>query len=106
MKYLSMIVFVGAMMLNISSWAQETPVVDQRQQNQRARIRGGVASGEVTRREAARLRAEQRHIRRTERRAKADGKVTRRERAKINRKQNRASRDIRRQKNDAQQRPE
>jgi hypothetical protein len=87
----------------IYSYAQEhTPVVNQRQQNQRARIREGRVSGELTRKETARLRAEQRHIRRTERRAKADGTVTSGERAKITRKQNRASRDIRRQKSDPQ----
>jgi hypothetical protein len=81
--------------------AQSTPAVDERQQNQRARIREGVASGEVTRPEAQRLRAEQHHIRRAERRAKADGEVTPRERARLQRKQNQASRDIRKQKHDA-----
>jgi hypothetical protein len=84
------------------SFAQSTPVADERQQAQQARIREGVVSGDLSRAETARLRAEQRHIRRTERRAKADGKVTARERAKIQQKQNRASRDIRRQKNDGQ----
>lgn len=84
--------------------AQTTPVVDSREQAQKARIRDGVASGEVTRAEAAKLRSEQRHIRKAERRAKADGEVTSRERARLNRKQNKASRDIRRQKNDSQQR--
>lgn len=82
--------------------AQSTPVVDARQKTQRARIHDGVESGEVTRKEAARLRAEQRHVRRAERRAKADGQVTPAERAKLQRKQNKTSRDIRRQKNDAQ----
>jgi hypothetical protein len=84
--------------------AQQTPVADGRQKAQRARIAQGVGSGEVTRAEAKRLRAEQRHIRRVERRAKADGEVTTQERAKISRKQNRASRDIRRQKHDGQDR--
>lgn len=85
--------------------AQNTPVVDKREQNQRARIREGAASGETTRGETAKLKAEQRQIKRTERRAKADGKVTRRERANLEKKQNKASRDIRRQKHDAQERP-
>ncbi len=85
--------------------AQNTPVVDERQQNQHARIRQGVASGEVTHVEAKRLRTEQRHVRRVERRAKADGEVTPQERAKLQRKQNRVSRDIRRQKHDPQDRP-
>lgn len=89
-----------------ASYAQNTPVADQRQASQRARIREGNRSGDLTRKETARLRAEQRHIRRTERRAKSDGTVTRQERAKIQRKQNRASRDIRRQKHDAQTKPQ
>jgi hypothetical protein len=85
--------------------AQQTPVVDERQQNQKTRIRQGVVSGEVTRPEAKRLRAEQRHIKRAERRAKADGEVTAQERARLQRKQNKAGRDIRRQKHDSQDRP-
>lgn len=85
--------------------AQQTPGVDKRQKVQRARIKEGVNSGEVTRTEAVRLRAEQRHIRRAERRAKADGTVTPQEKARLHRKQNKASRDIRRQKNDDQKRP-
>ena len=85
--------------------AQNTPVVDERQQNQKARITQGVVSGEVTRPEAKKLRAEQRHIKRVERRAKADGEVTPQERAKLQRKQNQANRDIRRQKHDRQDRP-
>lgn len=99
---------LGALLVLIGSgvaYAQETPVVDTRQQNQQTRIREGVASGEVTRAEAKKLRAEQRNIRRTEHRAEADGTVTDRERARLQRKQNRASRDISRQKHDRQDRP-
>jgi hypothetical protein len=95
-------VIVCLTMVTIVSYAQQTPVVNQRQRHQQARIREGVASGDLTRAETRRLRVEQRHIRRTERRAKADGTVTVQERAKIQRKQNRASRDIRRQKHDRQ----
>ena len=94
------IVFLAGM-----SQAQSTPLVDERQQNQRARIHQGVTSGEVTRAEAARLRSEQRHIKRAERRAKADGDVTRRERVVLNRKQNQASRKIAKEKHDLQDRP-
>lgn len=86
------------------TFSQSTPVVDERQQTQRARIRQGAASGELTRPETRRLRAEQRHIRRAERRAKADGTVTAGERARLARKQNKANRDIRRQKHDQQER--
>jgi hypothetical protein len=85
--------------------AQNTPAVDQRQDLQRQRIREGVASGELTRQEAANARHDQRKIRRTERRAKADGVVTTRERAGLHRQQNKANREIRRDKHDRQDRP-
>ena len=81
-----------------------TPVVTQRQNNQKARIAEGVKSGELTKRESGRLRAEQRAIRAEKRMAKADGVVTHAERAKLRADQNRASAHIRRQKHDAQKR--
>ena len=80
--------------------AQTTPAVDGRQAAQRSRINQGVASGEVTRIEAAKLRSEQRRIKRTERRAKADGRVTRNERVELHRRQNQAGRKIRSEKHD------
>jgi hypothetical protein len=100
-------IIIGSMLVLFAAVAnaQSTPVADERQQNQRARINQGVTSGEVTRTEAAKLRSEQRRIRRTERRAKADGNVTKRERVRVQRQQNQASRDIRRQKHDVQDRP-
>lgn len=84
--------------------AQTTPRVNQRQHHQHARVRHGVASGELTRREAAKAIHDQRHIRRAERRVKADDHVTRRERARLHRQQNQASRELRRNKHDAQTR--
>ena len=78
-----------------------TPVVTERQENQKARINEGVASGQLTKGEAARLRAEQRKIRAEKRMAKADGVVTPAERAKLRRDQNRASRDIYNKKHNA-----
>ncbi|MEM7550127.1 MAG: hypothetical protein AAF363_10645 [Bacteroidota bacterium] len=72
-----------------------TKRADARQKTQRARIAEGRASGEVTKREAKALRTNQRHIKRTERRAKADGEVTKAEKVKIEKKQDRASRRIR-----------
>jgi hypothetical protein len=77
---------------------------DNRQVKQGARIREGVKSGELTHREAKRLRKEQRVINRTERRMEADGEVTGAEKAKLERMQDRASKDIYRQKNDQQER--
>lgn len=81
-----------------------TPNIDARQANQRARINQGVASGELTRHEAAKLRTQQAHIRRSERAAKADGVVTRSERRRLQHQLNHADRTIKRQKHDAQTR--
>lgn len=82
----------------------QIPGVDQRQQIQRDRIRQGVTTGELTRREAANAVHHQGHIRRAERRAESDGIVTGRERARLHHMQNRAGRDLRRNKHDVQAR--
>ena len=100
---LSLVMLIGT--LGVVAQSTETPVVDQRQRNQRARIREGAKSGELTRKETVKSRGDQRRVRRTERRAKADGEVTTGERARIQRKQNKASRGLRRNKHDDQQRP-
>lgn len=82
-----------------------TPRIDQRQANQEKRIDQGVASGELTRREARKLNRQQAAINAAEDKAKADGSVTAKERHRLHKAQNHASRDIRRQKHDAQDRP-
>lgn len=69
---------------------------DRRQHRQKARIHQGVSSRELTEGEAARLRSEQRRIRRSERRAEADGDVSAREKRRLERRQDKASRDIHR----------
>lgn len=81
--------------------AQEMPRADARQRAQHVRIARGTGNGELTRGERAALKRQQRHIRRTERRAKADGEVTRREKAIVERKQDRANRTIRRAKHNS-----
>jgi hypothetical protein len=78
--------------------------IDARQARQSDRIRSGVASGDLTRREATALRSEQRGIRRMERHARADGVVTPRESRRLEHAQNRASRHINQQRHDRQQR--
>jgi len=104
-KVMALFAFVTVIGLYQAQAQVATPGVDQREALQRERIRSGAASGELTRRETAQARRDQRSIRRTERRAKADGEVTRQERAQIQHKQNRASRQLRRNKHDAQVRP-
>lgn len=104
MKKLTVIASCLMMFMAISTHAQRTPRINQREHHQHTRIHRGVADGEVTRHEAQRLRFEQHNIRKTERVAKADGHVSPREHTRIRHMQNRASRDIYRQKHDAQQR--
>ena len=104
MKKLFLLIPIFVLVFAVKTKAQNTPVIDAREENQRARIREGAASGQITHAEASHLRSEERHIRRTERRAKSDGIVTPGERTRIGHKQNRASRDIKRQKHDSQTR--
>ena len=87
---------------SVPAFAQSTPGVDQRQVNQERRIDQGVASGELTPREAARLERGQDRVENMEARAKSDGVVTRRERAKLQQAQDVESRRIHRQKHDRQ----
>ncbi|HYG19686.1 MAG TPA: hypothetical protein VD816_12190 [Ohtaekwangia sp.] len=107
MKKIPLLLVVLLLMSILTTWAQptETPVADKRQKVQRARIREGAASGELTGKETFKARQDQRQIRRTERRAKGDGEITEKEKARIQRKQNKASRDLRRNKHDGEDRP-
>lgn len=93
-----------ATVLSASALAQNSRGIDRRQHEQRDRIQQGVRSGELTRREANRLRFDQFQIRRQERRAEADGVLTARERFRINRNLNESSRDIRRLKHNRRDR--
>jgi hypothetical protein len=79
--------------------------VNARQQNQHQRVRQGVRSGELTRRETRNIAEGQRDIRQLERAYKSDGQLTRAERVDLHHEQNQASRDIYKQKHDAQDRP-
>lgn len=72
-----------------------------REKHQDKRIDRGVAQGDLTKREARRLKMEQRAIDLKQRRAKADGVVTPEERARLDKMQDRSSRDIARQRHDA-----
>ena len=84
--------------------AQITPRVDKRQQNQKTRVRRGVRSGELTRRETRNIKRSTTRTRRYEKRAKSDGVVTWRERSRLNRMQNRNSRKIYRKKHNRRDR--
>jgi opacity protein-like surface antigen len=82
----------------------DTPRIDARQAKQEQRIDQGIASGELTRREAHRLNRQQNAIDKAENKAKADGVVTGKERKALTRAQNSTSKRIHRQKHDAQER--
>jgi uncharacterized membrane protein YebE (DUF533 family) len=71
-----------------------TPNLDQRQANQQKRINQGVATGQLTPREANNLQRRQNRLNVNEQRAKADGVVTPAERQRLNREANRNSRKI------------
>ncbi len=79
-----------------------TPNLDQRQANQQKRIDQGVASGQLTNKEAARLEKGQDRVQKMEDKAKADGKVTPKERARLQKAENIQSRHIAREKHDRQ----
>lgn len=93
--------FVGS---TVFAQSAETPGIDQRQANQEKRIDQGIASGQLTEREATRLDRQQDRIDKMENRAKADGVVTNKERARLHAAQDRASRNIARQKHDRRHR--
>lgn len=101
MKWFTMAALL-AVIIPMAGFAQG---INERQQNQRQRIRQGVRSGELTRVEAARLRRREAQIGLNEARARrSGGEFTPRERARIQRQLNRSSRSIYRQKHDAQDR--
>jgi len=81
-----------------------TPNLNQRQRNERARIKQGVNSGELNRAEAARLHTREAQIQQEKKAAKADGVVTPDERQAVRQDQRQASRAIYRQKHDGQTR--
>ena len=97
-------VLCAAALPALAQGTSSTPRIDQRQANQERRIEQGEKSGQLTPREAARLRKGQAHIQTMENKAVADGKVTPKEREKIEQAQNRQSRKIHREKHDAQHR--
>lgn len=95
--------FMG-LFLSVSAQSPATLKVVKTQVQQQKRIKQGVQSGELTRRETLELERQQANVQRSKRKAKADGVVTPRERAIIKSKQQRASVNIARQKHDAQDR--
>jgi len=88
MKRLTMLIMAVALTVSITgvAAAQDCPRHPMRRAvRQELRVRQGMQDGQLTRREAYRLRMHQRHIRRMELRARADGRIVMRERIRLNR---------------------
>jgi uncharacterized membrane protein YebE (DUF533 family) len=98
------IVLVSAATLVAATSIAQADYIDRRQSNQAYRIEQGVRSGQLSRHETARLKAEQERIAAMERAAKRDGYVSPYERARINDAQNHASRHIYLDKHDGERR--
>ena len=91
---------IAATMIAVRLPAQE---IKKRQENQQDRIAQGVASGELTPAETARLEKKEARLNRKIRKDRKDGNgLTAKERRQINRRQNQVSNSIARQKHAAQ----
>ena len=99
MKLITQITAVLTIIYSASSMAV---MINERQDNQQARIQQGVVSGELTKRETVRLSKQQIKIQRKEMRFKSDGQFTKKERALVQRDLNRQNKAIYRQKHDQQ----
>jgi hypothetical protein len=97
MKKFSIIVLSAAIAGSSLLCAAE---VDQRQENQKDRVQQGVASGELTKGEAAGIRKDEKAIHQEVKadRAANGGKLTPAEKRKVNRQLNKESRKIHRKK--------
>ena len=78
--------------------------INERQDNQQARIKQGIISGEITNKEGIKLTRQQIKTQRKEARFKADGNFTKKERATVQRDLTKNSASIYKQKHDKQTR--
>ena len=102
MKAKIMIILPAALFFALAANSQTaTPEVTKRQVNQQERIHEGKKSGELTKKEAAKLEVREAKIQHDKKVAKSDGVVTPAEKAKLNREENRTSRAIYRKKHNA-----
>lgn len=96
--------FLPILALSLLTINAEARRDQKREGRQQARIGQGIKSGELTHREAKKLRKGQKRIDRMQNKAKADGQVTAEERAKIEKAQDRQNKLIYKQKHDSQDR--
>jgi len=93
MKLLILGMFVFGFAISVDAQTT-TPKVRKEQIKQQKRIAQGVETGQLTRKETAKLSKEQASVNFTKRAAKADGVVTKKERATIHAKQAHLSKNI------------
>ena len=94
----------GLLIFSVGVFGQQTNRADKRQKNQKHRVKQGVKSGEITKREAKSIKYSAKSANRYEKKAKSDGKVTWKERARLQHKQNKTSRKIYRTKHNRRDR--
>jgi len=101
-KFLGILAIAAVSPSLIAPAASAAPRIRERQENQQRRIAGGVASGELTPRETARLERQESRRNGEIRDMREDdgGKLTPKDRRVVNRQQNALSRRIYRQKHD------
>jgi septal ring factor EnvC (AmiA/AmiB activator) len=102
MKWLGPSVLVLAFAAAVYAESNQTPGLDQREENRQKRIEQGEKSGALTSKEAERLKRGEAKLEKHEAKAKADGKVTPAERKRLNKEANRMGKRIHREKRDAQ----
>lgn len=102
--FLALFVLGFFAVFSTESYGQITPGADKRQQNQKVRVKRGVKSGEITKREAKSIRYSTKSAKKYEAKAKSDGKVTWKERARLKNKENKSSRKIYRTKHNKRDR--
>lgn len=91
------LMFIGMFVFGFAAQGEAqtiTPNIKVRQIHQQKRIKAGVKSGELTRKETVKLQKQQLKVQRTKKNAKADGVVTRKERSQIYRQQAKASKSL------------
>jgi len=99
-KILMAVVLSGALVIP-TVLAQDRPA--QRQKNQQKRIKEGQKSGELTRKEAAKIEAREAKLHKDIKDARKDGPgLTPKERVQIEKRQDKISQDIYKEKHDAQ----
>ena len=87
------------------NWKKWDPGVNQRQRNQKFRIKQGIRGGSLTKGEAGRIIHKEQQLNRLERELKSDGTLTRDERKTLHQELNELSRKIYGEKHDDQTRP-